>query len=194
MDVLDTLSVPNPNATSMTQGLFGKYITDSSTPAGVIALCGVDEQPDGIVEFTTDGTTTLLYDGILPVTAGGTIAAGAEVKVNSASKAVAVSPGDVPVGRYLGNTSASSGDTIEIQFYRRGRNNVSKSGSVALVTGTATVSTTFAKTGSIIRLSRQAAGGTLGHLSVGTITDSTSFVINSSSATDTSTIFWEILT
>lgn len=62
------------------------------------------------------------------------------------------------------------------------------SGTAVLVAGTVTVTHTLVTANSRIIIWRQIAGGTLGHLSVGTITAGTSFVINSSSATDTSTI------
>jgi hypothetical protein len=62
-----------------------------------------------------------------------------------------------------------------------------------LVAGTLTVSTTAILTGDRVTLSRQASGaGALGHLSIGTITNATSFVINSSAGTDVSTVYWEI--
>lgn len=66
------------------------------------------------------------------------------------------------------------------------------SGRAVLVAGTVTVSTAEVLASDNITLSRDVAGGTLGHLSIGTITAGTSFVINSSSATDTSTVYWEI--
>lgn len=78
-------------------------------------------------------------------------------------------------------------------------------GTVTLVGGTATVSTTAVTASSLIRLTRQGVGATganpLGLLAVGTITASTSFVINAWSAadatalaaTDVSSIFWEIV-
>lgn len=78
-------------------------------------------------------------------------------------------------------------------------------GTVTLVGGTATVSTTAVTANSLIRLTRQSVGSTgaaaLGILSVGTITAATSFVINSwdvadataLAATDVSSIFWEIV-
>lgn len=78
-------------------------------------------------------------------------------------------------------------------------------GTVTLVGGTATVSTTAVTADSKIRLTRQGVGATganpLGLLSVGTITAATSFVINAWSAadatalaaTDVSSIFWEIV-
>lgn len=80
-------------------------------------------------------------------------------------------------------------------YVRRRRNQYSTgalSGTATLVAGAVTVSTVEVRTGDTIRVSRLAAGGTLGHLSVGTITNATSFVVNSSSGTDTSVVHWEI--
>ncbi len=67
------------------------------------------------------------------------------------------------------------------------------SGRAVLVSGTLTISTIEVQASDNIHLTRVVAGGTLGHLSVGTIVADTSFVINSSSGTDTSTIYWEIV-
>lgn len=66
-------------------------------------------------------------------------------------------------------------------------------GNAVLVGGTVTVSTTSVKAGSVIMLTRKVVGGTTGDLRVGTITGSTSFVINSASGTDTSTVSWFII-
>lgn len=78
-------------------------------------------------------------------------------------------------------------------------------GSVTLVGGTATVSTTAVTANSLIHIWRQSVGATgaaaLGQLSVGTITAATSFVINAWSAadatslqaTDVSVIGWMIV-
>lgn len=63
----------------------------------------------------------------------------------------------------------------------------------AMVAGTITVSTTAVTAGSLIYLSVNTPGGTQGFLSVGTIVAATSFVINSSGATDTSTVNWWII-
>lgn len=65
-------------------------------------------------------------------------------------------------------------------------------GKVALVAGTKTISTAEVLTGDTILLSNVLVGGTVGTLSVGTIVNKTSFVINSSNAADTSTVYWEI--
>lgn len=78
-------------------------------------------------------------------------------------------------------------------------------GTVTLVGGTATVTTTAVTANSKIRIYRQGIGATgaaaLGELSIGTITAGTSFVINavqvasatSLQATDLSVVFWEIV-
>lgn len=66
------------------------------------------------------------------------------------------------------------------------------SGRAVLVGGTVTINTSQVEANDNIALTRVVTGGTVGHLTLGTVTVGTSFVINSSSASDTSTIFWEI--
>jgi hypothetical protein len=58
--------------------------------------------------------------------------------------------------------------------------------------GTMTVSTAEVRTGDKINLQVKILAGTPGFLSVGTITSGTSFVVNSSNAADSSTVYWEI--
>lgn len=66
-------------------------------------------------------------------------------------------------------------------------------GTATLVAGSAFVGTSEIRTGDTVIVSRGIAGGTLGNLSVSNIVDGTSFRIDSSSATDTSTVFYEIV-
>ncbi len=66
-------------------------------------------------------------------------------------------------------------------------------GRATLVAGTVTVSTTFASANCEFLLTHRVAGGTLGTLSVGTITAGDSFVINSSNAADTSEVTWILI-
>ena len=66
------------------------------------------------------------------------------------------------------------------------------SGFAVLVAGTVTVQSGFANSANVIQLTRNVTGGTVGHLSVGAIVAGTSFVINSTSATETSSIGWTI--
>ena len=68
-------------------------------------------------------------------------------------------------------------------------------GTATLVGGTVTVSTTAVATGSKIFVSRNTVGGTTGNLSTpdASIVNGTSFVINSTSGSETSTINWWII-
>lgn len=63
-------------------------------------------------------------------------------------------------------------------------------GTATLVAGTVTVLNTNVNSGMVIMLSRNTPSGTTGDLRLGTITNGSSFVINSSSGTDTSTVNW----
>lgn len=71
--------------------------------------------------------------------------------------------------------------------------NASAGKSGAMTAGSITISTTAVTSNSLIFLTHASVGGTQGILSVGTITAGTSFVINSSSALDTSTVNWWII-
>lgn len=66
-------------------------------------------------------------------------------------------------------------------------------GTSTLVGGTVTVSTTAVTASSKIFLTVGVTGGTLGNLSIGTVTAGTSFVINSTSGTETSQVNWWII-
>lgn len=66
------------------------------------------------------------------------------------------------------------------------------SGTATLAAGTVTVALPSISASSVVRLVRQAAGGTPGHLSL-VLNAGTGFTINSSSGADTSTVFWEIV-
>ena len=66
-------------------------------------------------------------------------------------------------------------------------------GTATLVGGTVTVSTALVATGDKILITRLVTGGTVGNLRIGTITNGTSFVIASDSATETSTVAWLIV-
>lgn len=68
-----------------------------------------------------------------------------------------------------------------------------KLGSAVLVAGTVTVTNSAITANSIVLLTNQLVGGTPGTLSVGTVTPATSFVINSTSGTDTSTVGYMIV-
>jgi len=66
-------------------------------------------------------------------------------------------------------------------------------GQATLVGGTVTVNTTAVTASSLIYFTVATPGGTQGYLSVGTITAATSFVINSTSGTETSVVNWWLI-
>lgn len=66
-------------------------------------------------------------------------------------------------------------------------------GRAVLVAGAVTVTTRHASSATEIFLTRRVTGGTRGDLRVGTVTNGVSFVINSASGTDTSTVSWMIV-
>jgi hypothetical protein len=66
-------------------------------------------------------------------------------------------------------------------------------GTAVLVGGTVTVNTTAIAAGSVVILTTQAPGGTVGTPYVSARTAGTSFVITSTSSSDTSTVGWRIL-
>lgn len=104
--------------------------------------------------------------------------------------------------RGLGTTSstinhrwANSSNTVLAQLTDDGALALNSKivGRAVLVGGTVTVNTTAIQSGDEVFLTNRITGGTPGLLSVGTVTAGTSFVINSASALDTSTISWMII-
>lgn len=102
------------------------------------------------------------------------------VLVNSGS--VSATNGDLELGTAGNKIKIATGSNASI-------------GTATLVAGTVTVSTTAVLTGSKIFVTVNTPGGTQGFLSVpdASITNATSFVINSTSATETSTVNWWIV-
>lgn len=95
---------------------------------------------------------------------------------------------------WLRNNLTAGMGTINAAAYRRG-NKIANStfGETTLVAGTATVATGAILTGDTVAVVRRLAGGTIGTYSVGSIVNAVSFVITSTSGTDTSTVYWEII-
>jgi hypothetical protein len=97
----------------------------------------------------------------------------------------------------LGNIAATNGNlvlgTAGNKLTIATGSNASLGTSGVLSSGTVTVATTAVTAASKIFLTRAVAGGTLGNLSVGTITANTSFTITSDSSSDTSTVNWLII-
>ncbi len=103
----------------------------------------------------------------------------ASANVTSLNSAIANQP----------DNSWSIGPAGTIQYIAVGSN--AAMGVATLSGGTKTVTNSNVKAGSRIFLSRQTLGGTPGHLSITRIAG-TSFTINSTSGSETSTVAWEI--
>lgn len=67
------------------------------------------------------------------------------------------------------------------------------SGSAVLVGGTIAVANTSVTASSVIRLTTLVPGGSVGHCYIASRTAGTGFTITSTSGTDTSTVYWEIV-
>ncbi len=139
--------------------------------------------------FNTVSTTGNLYGACTALTVGATTGTAtirnATVAISGAT-ALTVTP------------PASFSDHVKLTalgkhiFLKEGSN--AAMGVATLVAGTVTVSTTAIATGDRVILIPQTAGGVQGELSLGTLTNGTSFVINSSNVADTSTVLWIIVT
>lgn len=160
-------------------------------------------------------TTTVTAGTGITSTTGNIVASAGNLSatLGSVSAGTSVTAGTT-VTATLGNITATNGNFVK---GTAGNKDVYSSvatttaagdnsaGTVTLVGGTATISTTSVTASSKIRIYRQGIGATgaaaLGLLTIGTITASTSFVINSVDqadatalqATDVSVVFWEIV-
>ncbi len=155
---------------------------------------------------TTAGLRYNLAGTQLELLAGGLI-----LSANTATNAVSVQ-GSLLMGNNRANvltiaggvtaapvtlTASGSDTTISISFVPKGSGTIlipsgaaGLTGTCTLVAGTCTVSTTALTANSKPVISRNTAAGTVGDLRLGTQTPGTSFVINSASASDTSTVNW----
>lgn len=160
-------------------------------------------------------TTTITAGTGITSTTGNIVASAGNISatLGSVSAGTSVTAGTT-VTATLGNITATNGNFVKgtagnkdvytslATTIAAGANSA---GTVTLVGGTATISTTSVTASSKIRIYRQGVGATgaaaLGILSIGTITASTSFVINSVQAadatalqaSDVSVVFWEIV-
>jgi hypothetical protein len=118
-----------------------------------------------------------------------------------ASNNATISDNATFTGTYFLNSTSTADSLISGQFQintagkgfsiKEGSN--AKMGTCTLVAGSCTVSNTSVTANSRILITSNADSGTPGWLRVSAKTASTSFVITSSSGTDTSTVVWEIL-
>ena len=179
-----TVNIGSSNTTSTTTILSG---------SGGIQINSSNNQPTNVASGTSTGTVTIGGNGTQTVSiannaAGvktvniGNSVAGSNVNINAGTGTAVNITGDLNL--------TTAGNKIKITT---GAN--ASIGTATLVGGTVTVNTTAVATGSIIMININTPSGTPGLISApaASIVNGTSFVINSSSVADTSTINWWII-
>lgn len=147
-------------------------------------------------------TTTLTAGTGITSTTGNIVASAGNITATLGSVAAGTTvTAGTAITATLGNITATNGNIvltaagnkmIRTSVATTTTAGANSTGTVVLVGGTATVSTTSVATGSQVRIWRQSVGATgaaaLGQLSVGTITNGTSFIINAWSVTDATSL------
>ncbi len=174
-----------------------------SPVAGNIDILGTADQID-IVGTAGTLTASLPSAVILPGSLLATTSLEATTTV-TAGTSITATLGDITAtnGNFVKGTAGNK--DVYTSLATTTTAGANSAGTVTLVGGTATISTTAVTASSKIRIYRQGIGATgaaaLGILTIGTITAATSFVINSVQAadataleaTDVSVVFWEIV-
>jgi len=152
-------------------------------------------------QSSTNGSDNLLVGNY--VANGITTGASNLVLGTSAASSLTTGSNNVLIGNLLSVANVSdtvkihAGTNVGIQITSSGvsvnSNPYITTGTSTLVSGTVTVFTTSVRAGSIIQLTHQTIGGTQGMLRYGSLTPNVSFVITSSSATDTGTVGWAVI-
>ncbi len=197
---------------SLGSGTVGAIVTLTGGSGGAIApvagninLLGTANQ---ITSIGTAGTITFSLP--VAITAPGslvtttTLASGTTLAAGTSMSAATSITAGTTLTATLGNITATNGNIVrgtagnKDVYTSVGSNataGANSAGSVALIGGTIVVSTTAVTANSLIRLTCQALGTVTAPsaLCVSAKTASTSFTILASQATDTSTIFWEIV-
>ncbi len=154
------------DAESVTGTSTAVAVTPASLTARLAAPGPIGGTTPGAGHFTTvDSTSTIIAGTSLTATLGAITATNGNLVLGTAGNKI--------LSTSVGTTTTAGANSF---------------GSVTLVGGTATVSTTAVTSSSLIIIWRQTVGATgaaaLGHLCHGTITNGTSFVINSNLTAD----------
>lgn len=113
---------PGRDITGLTTGaVTGKTFVDVSATRGAdgmikVATAAAGAKAFGVAKYdaASGALVGILRGGVVPVTAGGTIAFGAEVEVGTAGKAITLASGKA-VGKAV--EAGTNGNDIQIAFY-----------------------------------------------------------------------------
>ncbi|MFE9906404.1 glycosyl hydrolase family 28-related protein [Streptomyces achromogenes] len=211
---LENMAYSNLNACAVQQSPVG-YRLDTCTGISLTS-CGAEQCTTGMEVYggkgiTATGFTTKASDGTsvwLTNSAAGVVLAGVTEVAPGSGATTCLRTDAGTVSTVLGLTAVKpnslSGTVNRIDpgdgsLVMAGRSVVPSGGAAArmgtavLAAGTATVNTTAVTANSVIVLTTQTPGGTVGAPYVNARTAGTSFVIKSTSASDTSTVGWRIL-
>lgn len=184
------LSLSGIATSAITSACVGvKFDTDKQ----YFVIAGAGEAIEGVTttKLAAGEACEIIREGIVLGNLGGTVADGDYVTQDSAGKFVKQTAGTYVNGKAL--KGGASGEIGSIELCKPYLGRVVARGKAVLVAGTVTVSSTDILAADIVILTRQVTGGTVGHLTVGTIVPSTSFVIDCAVDTDTSTVAWMIV-
>jgi hypothetical protein len=183
------------STTTLTAGT-SLAVTTNATVGGTLGVTGLST----LAALTQVGTTNINSTGaaVSTIGTGGTGA----VHIGNATGNTAVTgslTASTTLTATLGAITATNGNlvlgTAGNKLSIATGANASVGTSAAMTAGSITIATTAVTSSSIIQLTHNTLGGTIGILSVPTasIVAGTSFIINSSSALDTSTVNWLII-
>jgi len=207
---------------SLGSGTTGAIVTLTGDSGGAIApVAGNIDILGTANQITVTGTAgTLTFTLPAAITAPGslatttTLASGTTLAAGTSMSAGTSITAGTSLTATLGNITATNGNFVKntagnkdvyTSLATTTTAGANSAGTVTLSGGTATISTTAVTAASKIRIYRQSVGATgaaaLGILSIGTITASTSFIINAVQAadatalqaSDVSVVFWEIV-
>lgn len=176
-----------------------RFVKFYASDNAYFSICGAGEAAIGIVDgiFSAGETVTIqLPPALALIQFGGTVAVGDKVASDANGKAITATFGvQVNGTAFVGGADGEVGTikTFEAIEEAAVGGQIVDFGTTTLVAGTKTISNTKVAAGDKILVTPYTLGGTPGTLSVGTIVAATSFIVQSSSNTDTSVVAWVIV-
>lgn len=178
-----------------------KFVKFYASDNAFFSICGAGEQAIGVLPSKADAGEPIaiqLAPSLSLVEAGTSVTAGDRVTSDADGNAIPATFGTKVNG--IAYTGGGDGELITVKTVdpvdgAAVGGQIVDFGVATLVAGTKTVTNAKVASGDKILVSRVTPGGTVGNLSApaASITAATSFVINSDSATETSTVAWAIV-
>lgn len=178
-----------------------KFVKFYASDNAFFSLCGAGEQAIGVLPSKADANEPIsiqLAPSLSLVEAGATVTAGDKVTSDADGNAITATFGTKVNG--VAYTGGADGELITVKLLDPADaaavgGQIVDFGIATLASGTKSITNTKVASGDKILVSRITPGGTVGNLSApaASIVAATSFVINSDSNTETSTVAWAIV-